>query len=348
MYRPYVASTSRDPLADVLALLRPAAVLAAELVAHGRWSLEFAAAPAVKFGVVVAGECLIAVRGRAPKALHAGDIFLLGGPAPFVMASDMETPSRSAHEVLSRAGERVARLGNARAKPTVHLFGGHFLLEPANAHLLVDALPSFVRIPADEASSLRGLIPLFVDEVRSMHLGRVRALDQLAQLVLTYALRWLDSDGKSLARTSWLRALADSHIGAALRHIHSNVEGGTSLAELARVAGMSRTAFAARFKELVGRPPLAYAIQWRMSLAKDALRTTDSAIGELAFKFGYESESAFSMAFRREVGCSPRAYRQQSFDVTAPQSVPVRTTHAPARSESGAAPRDTTSAHSAS
>jgi AraC-like DNA-binding protein len=82
---------------------------------------------------------------------------------------------------------------------------------------------------------------------------------------------------------------------------------GTSLPVLARVAGMSRTAFAARFKELVGQPPLAYAIQWRMSLAKDALRTTDRAIGELAFEFGYASESAFSMAFRREVGCSPRA-----------------------------------------
>lgn len=310
-----MASAPRDPLADVLALLRPAAMLAAEVVAHGRWSLQFLPSPAVKFGVIVAGECLIAVRGRAPKALYAGDVFLLGGPTPFVMASDMESPSHSAHELLSRAGVRVTRLGNARARPTVHLFGGHFLLDPAHAHLLVDALPSFVRLPAEEASSLRGLIPLLVDEVLSMHLGRERALDQLAQLVLTYALRWLDSNGKNLARTGWLRALADSHIGAALRHIHSNVEEGTSLADLARIAGLSRTAFAARFKELVGRPPLAYAIQWRMSLAKDALRTTDRPIGELAFKFGYESESAFSMAFRREVGCSPRAYRQQSFDV---------------------------------
>src|SRR3954463_15090482 len=90
MYRPRVASASRDPLADVLALLRPAAVLAAEVGAHGRWGLEFHPAPAVKFGVVVAGECLIAVRGRAPKSLHAGDIFLLGGAPPFVMASDMK------------------------------------------------------------------------------------------------------------------------------------------------------------------------------------------------------------------------------------------------------------------
>jgi AraC-like DNA-binding protein len=263
----------------------------------------------MKFGVVVEGECLIAIRGRSAKTLRAGDVFLLGGPPPYLMASDLETPSRSGNELFRSTKKRVVRLGRGRAKPVVHVIGGLFRLDLANAHLLVEALPALVRIPADEASPLRRATRLLVDEVRSAELGHLRALDQLAQLVLTYALRWLDSEGKSSARTGWLRALADSRIRAALRHIHASVESGTSLADLARVAGMSRTAFVARFKELVGQPPLAYAIQWRMSLAKDALRTTDRAIGELAFELGYASESAFSMAFRREVGCSPRAYR---------------------------------------
>jgi AraC-like DNA-binding protein len=305
----------RDPLADVLALLRPEAVLAAELRAHGRWSLAFDRYPAVKFGTLVEGECLIGIRGRSVTTLRPGDVFLLSGPQPYVMASDMETPSRKASELFGSTTKRVAQLGSRRAKPVVHAVGGHFVLDPVNAHLLVDALPAFVCIPADEAGPLRGLMPLLVDEVRSSQLGRLRALDQLAQLVLTYALRWLDSEGRSPARTGWLRALADARIGAALRHIHTSVETGASLPVLARVAGMSRTAFAARFKELVGQPPHAYAIQWRMSLAKDALRTSERAIGELAFELGYESESAFSMAFRREVGCSPRAYRHPSSEV---------------------------------
>jgi len=314
MYRPVVPPVVRDPLADVLALLRPEAAVAAELRAHGRWSLAFDAYPGVKFGVVVDGECQIAVRGRAAKTLRAGDVVLLGGAPPYVMASDMQTPSRSANDFLRGTKKRVARLGSVGEKPIVHIVGARFALDRANAHLLVEALPELVRIPADEAKSLRSVTRLLVEEVRSAQNGRPRALDQLAQLVLTYALRWLDSDGKSLARTGWLRALADARIGAALRHIHSSVERGTSVVELARVAGMSRTAFAARFKELVGHPPLAYAIQWRMSLAKDALRTTDRAIGELGFTLGYESESAFSMAFRREVGCSPRVYRESFAD----------------------------------
>ena len=307
-----MTSDARDPLSDVLALLRPEAILVAELRAHGRWSLAFDSYPGVKFGVVVKGECLIGIQGRAAKRLRAGDVFLLGGPPPYLIASDLETPSRSAKELFRSTKKPVARLGSARAKPVVHIVGGSFVLDLANAHLLVEALPVFVRIPADEASPLRGVTRLLIDEVRSAQLGRLRTLDQLAQLVLTYALRWLDSEGQKLARTGWLRALADSRIGAALRHIHASAETGTSLADLARVAGMSRTAFAARFKELVGQPPLTYAIQWRMSLAKDALRTTDCAIGGLAFELGYESESAFSSAFRRVVGCSPKAFRERA------------------------------------
>jgi AraC-like DNA-binding protein len=309
-YRPDVTTTLRDPLADVLGLVRPEAAVAAELRARGRWSLAFDAYPGVKFGVVVDGTCVIALRGRAPKTLRAGDVFLLHAPPSYVLASDMETPSRAAGELL-RPDKRVARLGRERARPIVHVVGGRFALDPTNAPMLVGVVPALLHIPADQAGPLRDVSRLLIDEVRSERHARLRALDQLAQLVLTYALRWLDAEGRSPARRNWLGALADPQIGAALRHIHTTVASGTSLPALARVAGMSRTAFAARFKQRVGQAPLAYAIQWRMALAKDALRTTDRAIGALAFELGYASESAFSTAFRREVGCSPRAYRRR-------------------------------------
>lgn len=84
----------------------------------------------------------------------------------------------------------------------------------------------------------------------------------------------------------------------------------TSVADLARLAGMSRTTFAARFKEVVGESPLAYAIAWRMALAKEALRTTNRPVGALAFELGYKSESAFSAAFRRAVGVAPQRFRR--------------------------------------
>ena len=112
-----MASDIRDPLAEVLALLRPEAVLAAELRAYGRWSLAFDRYPAVKFGTLVEGECLIALRGRSVTTLRPGDVFLLAGSQPYFMASDMEAPSRNASELFGSTKKRVAQLGSRRAKP---------------------------------------------------------------------------------------------------------------------------------------------------------------------------------------------------------------------------------------
>ncbi|MFO0617205.1 MAG: AraC family transcriptional regulator [Polyangiaceae bacterium] len=301
---------ARDPLADILALVRPEAVVAAEIRARGPFHLTFEGHPGVKFGVVVAGACFMALRGRAPTRLRAGDVFLLGGQPAFSVGSDLEAPPRDANLLLRRTTGRIAEIGRARGEPVVRLIGARFALDPTHAHLLVDALPPMVRIPADEASPLRAVTRLLVDEVRASDPGRTRALDQLAQLVLTYALRWLDADGRSPPRRGWLRALATPGIAAALRHIHAGMGADTSLAGLARLAGMSRTTFAARFKEVVGQPPRAYAIAWRMALAKDALRTTNRPVGALAFELGYKSESAFSAAFRRAVGVAPLRFRR--------------------------------------
>ncbi|MCB9763902.1 MAG: AraC family transcriptional regulator [Alphaproteobacteria bacterium] len=301
-------ASPRDPLQDVLTLLRPRAAIAAELRAHGPWRLAFTDHAGIKFGVIVQGGCGLFLPGRPAEALRAGDIFLLTRPPPYEMASDAAARPLVARSLFSGNDARTTIIGDASATPVLQAIGGHFDVDATNVHLL-ECLPMFVRIPAAGAGALRDVIRLLVDEVRQDEPGRLRVLDQLAQLVLTYTLRWLDGDGRALDRAGWLKALADPRIGASLRHIHGSVAQGTSLDELAGVAGMSRTAFTTRFKELVGHPPLTYALRWRMSLAKDALRTTDRRIGELAFELGYKSESAFSLAFRREVGASPRAFR---------------------------------------
>src|SRR4051812_4331815 len=112
-----------DPLADVLALVRPAVVLGAELRAHGRWSLAFDGDPNdVKFGVIVEGDCLFAIQGRTKK-LRAGDVFLLGGAPPYVIASNLDAPSQRGDEVIHRTDKPIVRLGSQREKPVVHAIG---------------------------------------------------------------------------------------------------------------------------------------------------------------------------------------------------------------------------------
>ncbi len=131
-----MAPQLRDPLEDVLALLRPRAVIAAELRAHGRWRLAFSGYPGIKFGVILRGECFISIPGRANQTLHEGDIFLLGRPPRYVMATDMSAPSHVARDLFGTNNTRVTRLGRQRAKPVLHAVGGHFELEAPNVHLV--------------------------------------------------------------------------------------------------------------------------------------------------------------------------------------------------------------------
>lgn len=307
-----MTSLTGDPIDDVIQLLRPQTVVSAGLRASGRWGIHFEAYPHVKFGTVVAGHCVILLEGqRRTVRCEAGDVYLLGNPLPYVMASDVRVPRVEARALFSRASQGVVTLGAAGEEPTTHVVGGHFAFDASNAHLLMNALPPILRVPAAAAGSLRELAGLLVRELAEPRPGRGLVLDRLAQLILVHAMRSADLVGMR-RRGSWLRALADPRIGTALRRIHADAQARFSLGELASVAGMSRSAFATRFKELVGRPPLDYAIGWRMDLARDALRTSERTVGELAFAFGYESESAFSTAFRRVVGVAPRAYRQRA------------------------------------
>jgi transcriptional regulator GlxA family with amidase domain len=132
-------------------------------------------------------------------------------------------------------------------------------------------------------------------------------LDRLAQVLFVHMLR-AHAD-RPTRPAGWLGALRDDRIGAALRAMHADMAHRWTLEELAKIAKMSRSAFAASFKNQVGRAPLEYLIQWRMAVARDALRRNTHSISELTFATGYESESAFSTAFRRVVGTSPKQFR---------------------------------------
>jgi AraC-like DNA-binding protein len=110
------------------------------------------------------------------------------------------------------------------------------------------------------------------------------------------------------AGTGWLFALADKKIGAAINAMHNNPAHRWTLQTLAQSAGMSRSIFALKFKEKVGTSPLEYLTRWRMLLAGDRLVNSNDSISAIALSLGYESESAFSTAFKRMMGCSPRQY----------------------------------------
>ena len=299
---------SGDPVADAIGLLRPLTVVEAGLHAAGPWALRFDPFPHAKLGVVARGECWLALQGHEPVLMREGDFYLLGNPPPYVLASALTEEPRAARPLWDGATNGAVRIG-PEAEEDTYLCGGQFSFDDADASVLFDVLPPLVHVRAADPRGklLAHLSELLVAETEANAAGGSLVRDHLAQVLFVHMLRaHADQAGRP---TGWLGALGDDGIGAALRAMHADVAHRWTLKELAGIGRMSRSAFAASFKNRVGTAPLEYLIEWRMSLARDALRRGTRSISELAFATGYESESAFSTAFRRVVGSSPKQFR---------------------------------------
>ncbi|MFI9729342.1 AraC family transcriptional regulator [Streptomyces sp. NPDC052092] len=301
----------RDPVADAIGLLRPRAVIGPSLRATGDWALRFAPFPHVRIGGLVRGTCWLVIEGHEPVFLREGDTFMLGNPPPYVLASTLDTVPRPAESAWASAEDGLVRIG-PESEQDLYLCLGDIAFDDRNAALLTDLLPALVTVRATDphGKPLGQLVDLLVTEIGVRAPGGPLVENHLAQILLVHMLR--AHAAESDRPTGWLSALNEDGIGAALRAMHADVAHSWKLKELADISHMSRSAFAASFKSHVGVPPLEYLIQWRMSLARDALARDSLSISELAQATGYLSESAFSTAFRRVVGSSPTQFRNQT------------------------------------
>ncbi len=192
------------------------------------------------------------------------------------------------------------------------LIGGRFAFAGDHAAMLFGTLPPIVpvREASSQASVLRWSLDQLASELRGGALGGILVAEHLAHIMLVHALRlYLTSSAKE--GVGWFFALSDRQIGAAVRAMHADPAHRWTLEELGRLAGMSRTTFAQKFKQRVGATPMDYLTRWRMLIAGDRLRNARETVASIAFSLGYESESAFSMAFKRTMACSPRQYQRQ-------------------------------------
>ncbi|OZM75811.1 AraC family transcriptional regulator [Pseudonocardia sp. MH-G8] len=303
-----------DPLADVIGLLHPRVVLWKQIEGSGRWVLRFEANPDVNFGVVTTGHCWLQCEG-GPVGLAKGDFLLLSGPPAFTFSSDIGEASGGdvvdADRTLAGSQDNHLRLGS-EGGPAVQLLAGHFAIEPENADLLLDLLPTVVHLRAgtDGAGRIASLLELIGDEAGAGRPGASLVLTRLVEVMLVEALR---SAPAALEQppASLLAGLGDPPVAAALQAIHANVARPWTVAGLAAEARVSRSVLAERFVRRVGLTPIEYLLSWRMAMAKSALRQGDQPIAEIARKVGYGSTSAFSTAFSRVTGSAPGRYARQ-------------------------------------
>ena len=296
-----------DPLSDVLALMKPRSHMAGGFDAGGAWSIRFGRYEGVKCYAVVAGACWLEIEGGdAPTRLKTGDHFILPRGQPFRLASDLEATPTEARSIFTCASNGALRLVNGGGDCLIA--GGHFALDGNHAGLLLGVLPPIVHIrqEADKAK-LRWCLDQMRHELREPRPGGSLVVQQLATMMLVQTLRLHLADGSKDA-VGWMFALADKRFGAAIGAVHADPARRWTLQALAERAGMSRSTFALRFKEKVGKSPMEYVTQWRMRLAADRLVNARDPVSVVALSLGYESESAFSVAFKRTMGCSPRQF----------------------------------------
>ncbi len=297
---------AHDPFSDLLQLTDPSSVVAGGFAAGGRWALSFPPPGKLKFFAVARGSCSLLVDGARPITLELGDVFLVSARTPFVLASNPGVTPRDARRVFTTE-VTFATLGDGR---THLLIGGHVSLNAATGDVLAELLPPIihVRSAAPQAAVLQWLLAQLLRERDAQLPGAHVASTHLAQLMFVQVLRAYLSGAEALP-SGILRAVSDERIAPALRLLHAKPQRAWQVHELAKAAGMSRTAFAVYFKRVAGIAPLAYLTTWRMHLARRALRSEARSISELADRLGYASESAFSNAFKRVVGVAPRRYR---------------------------------------
>ncbi|MBW9063490.1 AraC family transcriptional regulator [Rhizobium herbae] len=296
-----------DPLSEVIGLLRPHAVFTKGISGAGRWGVRYSDFGHPSFAIVIEGSCRLAVDRQKELVLNAGDFVLLPTTPGFTMSGfEQVTPEIiDPHAAANATGE--VRHGRQDGPPSVRIIGGYFLFGGEDSGLLLSLLPEQVHCRGIERLST--LVRLLIDEASSDRPGRTLVLTRLVEILLVDALRLTQTPD---APVGLLRGLGDARLAASIRQMHADPARPWTMADLAKEAALSRSAFFDRFARNVGVPPMEYLLSWRMALAKDLLRRQGIEIAEVAERVGYGSASTFSTAFSRHVGQPPGRFARAS------------------------------------
>lgn len=268
-----------------------------------------------RFHMALRGQCWVRIEGVAePVSLAAGDLVVIPHGVPHILSDTPERKAVALDDVLQRTGykgEGALVYGGAKNGHANQLFCGHFEFDEGVMHPLLDALPSHIHIANTESMNASWLEPVmrFVSaEVMGSGAGSNAIIHRLTEIIFIQVVRAFVNKMGDAAGT--LAGVLDPQLSKALAEVHAAPEKPWTVNDMARVAGMSRTLFAQKFTALIGMTPLGYVTQWRMQMAKRALVESKKPEIEIAESIGYQSESAFARAFKREFNATPSQMRR--------------------------------------
>ncbi|MBL6078652.1 AraC family transcriptional regulator [Belnapia sp. T18] len=314
-----------DPLSDVLRSVRLTGGLFVEAhftapwcvtaqVPPGLWA-ELLAAPyhLIAYHVVLEGEMRVGLAEAPDFLVRAGEVVLFPRNDGHALSSGPGLlPVRAEALLRPAAGGGLARIRHGGGGAATHLVCG-FLGSEGAANPLIASLPPVLRLDLRQGAAwgwVEASVRFAAAELAAGRLPTSDVVSRLSETLLLEAMRrHLAAPGP--VGPGWLRGLGDPCIGRALGLIHGDITLRWSVAGLARAVGMSRSAFVERFSALLGMPPMRYLAAWRLHRAGQQLREGGRTVGQVTHAVGYASEEAFSRAFKRQYGLSPREWRQQ-------------------------------------
>jgi AraC-like DNA-binding protein len=315
-----------DPITDIFSSMHVAGVVHSRVEATAPWGLRGEPQTEAKvtysgrsvtpselayLGMVSRGNCWLSVDGiDKPIPLTGGDCFLLAPGNAFIVRDSPQTRPVSFCGIKPKDNANVIRFGGGGAPTTI--ISGYLSFDKVTLKPVAQLLPKLILVKSDQARTLalHTTLQLLASETAEAAPGSEVLSSRLAEAVFIQMLRAHISLGVETCTRGWLRAIFDPQIGAALKSIHEDVKSDWTVDSLAAAAGMSRSAFAARFKEVLAQTPLEYVTEWRMQKATELLRLGNKKLIEIANSVGYDSDAAFSKAFKRLLGSTPGEYRR--------------------------------------
>jgi AraC-like DNA-binding protein len=268
----------------------------------------------ILYHYVVEGQCAVAVAGRPPMEIGPGDAVIFPRNDPHVMGSDLSLEPVDSHSILKPSSSgNLAYINHGGGGAMTRIVCGFLGYRRVEGNPLIDALPPVLHLDTRKSSAAAWIQSSFqfaADETAQGRAGTDSVLAKISELLFVEAIqRYIDA--LPAAEKGWLAGCKDPFVARALAQLHGAVSEIWTLDRLAHEVGLSRSALCNRFTALVGEPPMHYLTRWRIHLAATLLTSNGAKVSAVARQVGYDSDAAFSRAFKKLTGVAPAAWRQR-------------------------------------
>jgi AraC-like DNA-binding protein len=276
-------------------------------------SLLYGAEHIVLYHYVVEGRLTAQIPSELPVKIGAGEVVIFPHNHGHLIGSHLDLPPVSSRQVVRVSPESgLFVISHGRGGERTRIVCGFLGCDRLDGNPLAGSLPPLLRFDARQGSAaawIKSSLDFAADEIAARRAGSETVLAKLSELLFVEALRRY-IEGLPDEQTGWLAGLKDPFVSRALSLLHGCVAREWTVDDLGREVGLSRSALANRFTRLIGEPPMRYLSRWRIQVAAQQLRNSDMPLARIAEQVGYESEAAFSRAFKRSFGAPPAAWRK--------------------------------------